>query len=377
MTGTDQAAATNVRDILKELRELGSERNRTGMARYGINVARAYGIPVAELRRISRRVGKDHELALALWDSANHEARILACLIDDATVVTEEQMEAWAGDFDSWDLCDQATNSLFRKTPHAWTKAIEWSGREEEWVRRAAFSLMASLACHDNKATDADFLRVLPLIERAAFDERNFVKKAVNWALRGLGKRNAALNAAAIKSAERIQSRASDQARGKRTTAPGVRSARWIARNALRELTSEDVRKRVASRSPANPASDTTRRREVRRALALEDKALLEECKTTFFVAGGPGGQHRNKTSSAVRLAHPATGVTVTASERRSQARNRKVALERLRKALENLTKTAAPRKPTRPTLSSKRRRVAEKKRQGERKASRRRPTED
>lgn len=160
---------------------MGSERNRAGMARYGIRVDRAFGVSVHELRKLAARLGTDHDLALALWATGNHEARILACFVDDPAAVSGAQLEAWAAAFDSWDVCDQATTSLFDLTRHAWDKAVEWAGRDEEWVRRAAFSLMAGLAVHDRAAGDADFLRLLPLIERAAADERNYVKKAASW----------------------------------------------------------------------------------------------------------------------------------------------------------------------------------------------------
>ena len=135
--------------ILSELQRLGSTRNREGMARFGINVRTAYGVPVVALRRMAKQLGRNHEVALALWATDRHEARILACFVDDPAAVTLKQMEAWVKDFDSWDLCDQATTSLFDRTPHAWRKAVEWAGRNDEWVKRAGFSLMAGLASHD------------------------------------------------------------------------------------------------------------------------------------------------------------------------------------------------------------------------------------
>lgn len=226
-------------DILAELRALGSEADRAGMARYGINVDNAFGVSIYELRRIAKRLGSDHELALALWATGNHEARLLACFVDDPAMVTEEQVEAWALDFDSWDICDQATTSLFDLTKHGWPKAAEWADREEEWVKRGGFALMAGLAVHDRAATDQGFLDLLPLIERGAWDDRNFVKKAVNWALRNIGKRNRALNAAAVACAERIRTAANQRAGGERGGDPGTRSARWVANDALRELTSD------------------------------------------------------------------------------------------------------------------------------------------
>ncbi|MBI5529724.1 MAG: DNA alkylation repair protein [Deltaproteobacteria bacterium] len=231
--------------ILAELRALGSERGRAGMARYGINVHNAFGVSVYELRKLARRLGTDHNLALALWATGNHEARLLACFIDDPAAVTEEQTETWARDFDSWDICDQATTSLFDLTKHAWAKANGWAQRDEEWVKRGGFALMAGLAVHDKSAADRAFTKMLPLIERAATDDRNFVKKAVNWALRNIGKRNRALNAAAIACVERIRAAANKRAGADRGGGPGIRSARWVATDALRELTSEKLKTRL------------------------------------------------------------------------------------------------------------------------------------
>ncbi len=245
MTTRSKARDSRIDAILAELQDMGSETNRAGMARYGINVDNAFGVSVYELRKIAKRLGTDHALALALWTTGNHEARLLACFVDDPAVVTEAQMEAWARDFDSWDLCDQATTSLFDLTPHAWTKAREWAARDEEWVRRGGFALMAGLAVHDKAASDQAFLKLLPLIERAAKDERNFVKKAVNWALRNIGKRNRALNAAAIVRAEKIRAAANKRAGGERGGDAAARSARWVAVDALRELTSAKVQARL------------------------------------------------------------------------------------------------------------------------------------
>lgn len=206
-----------------------------GMARYGINPHHNYGVSVAELRKLAREIGRDHELALRLWDAGIHETRLLATIIDEPKKVTGEQMEAWVNDFDSWDICDQCCNNLFHKTPLAYDKAFAWSQREAEFVRRAGFVLMTTLAVHDKKQDDAVFLRFLPLVKSGASDERNFVKKAVNWVLRQIGKRNPALNRAAIALATEIQ--AMDSA-----------AARWIARDALRELTSPAVQQRLQTR---------------------------------------------------------------------------------------------------------------------------------
>jgi 3-methyladenine DNA glycosylase AlkD len=231
--------------VLTELRTMGSRKEVAGMARVGINATDAFGVSVYELRKVARRLGTDHALALALWSTGNHEARLLACFVDDPTAVTEQQMERWARDFDSWDICDQATTSLFDQTPHAWPKAVEWAERDEEFTRRGGFALMAGLAVHDRTANDRDFMRLFPVIRRHATDDRNFVKKAVNWALRNIGKRNRALNAAASACAEKIRADANRQSGGTRGGDPGARAARWIATDALRELGSEKVQARL------------------------------------------------------------------------------------------------------------------------------------
>ncbi len=209
--------------VLAHLRTLANPANVAGMARYGISVTNALGVSMPALRQMARTHRREHDLALALWDSGVHEARILAALVDDPRQVTEEQMERWVAGFDSWDVCDQVCSNLFDRTAFAWAKAVEWAGRPEEFVKRAGFVLMAALAVHDKKAGDDAFLQFLPLIEREAGDNRNFVKKAANWALRGIGKRNPALREAAL-------------AAGRRIREQGTRSARWIAGDAIREL---------------------------------------------------------------------------------------------------------------------------------------------
>jgi 3-methyladenine DNA glycosylase AlkD len=214
-----------VEAVLAELHALGSEANRIGMARYGINTSRALGVPVAELRRMARRLGRDHALALDLWASEVHEARILASIVDRPSAATEPQLEAWAADFDSWDLCDQCCANLFRRTPFARAKATLWPGRDQTFVKRAGFSLIAGLA-REPSLTPDEVAAFLALIEREAGDDRNFVKKAVNWALREIGKRDPPSRALALATAERLR-------------ASRDRSARWIAADALRELTPE------------------------------------------------------------------------------------------------------------------------------------------
>jgi 3-methyladenine DNA glycosylase AlkD len=198
------------------------------MARFGISSKDTLGVPVVELRSLAREIGKDHNLALALWYSGIHEARLLASMVDDPRQVSEAQMEAWVSDIDSWDVCDGLCGNLFDRTPFAWDKAVEWSGRQEEFVKRAGFVLMTQLAVHNKQAADQRFEAFFPLILREANDDRNFVKKAVNWALRAIGKRNRRLNAKAVEVARQIQEMSS-------------RTARWIANDALRELTSEKI----------------------------------------------------------------------------------------------------------------------------------------
>lgn len=218
-------------EIITELRALANPRNVEGMARYGISPANTLGVNIPTLRSIAKRAGRDHALAAALWATGIHEARILAAMVDDPSKVTKRQMQAWANDFDSWDVVDGVCD-LFVKTPYAYEKAHAWSSHKKEYVKRAAFTMIAYLTYRDKKAPDADILQFLPVIRREAGDERNFVKKAVNWALRNTGKRNRRCNAAAIKCAEQIR-------------ADATRSGRWIAADALRELQSDAVRPRL------------------------------------------------------------------------------------------------------------------------------------
>ena len=243
----DPDAATRAARVLAELAPQGSEEARTGMARYGIAVGDAYGVSVYELRRVAKGLGRDHGLALALWATGNHEARLLASMVDDPAQVTVRQMDAWAAAFDSWDVCDQVTSNLFDKTPFAYDKVREWSAAEDEWVKRAAFATAAALAVQDEKAADEPFLEILDIISREAGDDRNYVKKAVNWALRNIGKRNVRLHVAAIAAAEAILAAADERAAADRKD-PAARSGRWIARDALRELRSDKVVERVRRR---------------------------------------------------------------------------------------------------------------------------------
>ena len=221
------------KQVIDELKALANPDNVAGMARFGISTSNTLGISMKTLEPIAKRIKRDHTLALQLWDSGIHEARILACMIDDPKQVTAAQMETWVADFDSWDVCDQACNKVFDKTLYAYTKAFEWTGREAEFVKRAGFVLIATLAVHDKKASDQPFIDFLPIIEREAGDNRNFVKKAVNWALRQIGKRNLALNVLAIQTGEAIREQDS-------------KAAKWIAADALRELTSPTVKEKLA-----------------------------------------------------------------------------------------------------------------------------------
>jgi len=224
---------------LEELRALGERRNVQGMARFGIRAKIVYGVAKPKMDALARRIGKDHQLALELWASGVHDARILAGLIDLPREVSSAQMEGWVRDFDNWDVCDGTCCHLFVFAASAWKKAVAWSRRDHEFVKRAGFALMAYLAYRDKQATDAQFRRLLPLIEREAYDNRNFVRKAVNWALRNIGKRNLRLNREATRSAARIR----------RQDSP---AARWIAADALRELQGAAVQARLRRKAGAS-----------------------------------------------------------------------------------------------------------------------------
>jgi 3-methyladenine DNA glycosylase AlkD len=222
----------NYDDIIKRLHSMANPENVKGMARYGITTHNNLGISIYHLRPLAKQIGTNHALALQLWDSQIHDARLLACFIDDPAQVTGEQMDSWAEDFDSWDICDQACTSLFDLTPFAYDKVFLWADNEKEFIRRAAFSLIAGLAVHDKNATDQDFKDLLSLCITHATDERNYVKKAVNWALRNIGKRNSSLNKQALLTAENIKKIDS-------------KSARWIASDAIRELSSQKIQEKL------------------------------------------------------------------------------------------------------------------------------------
>jgi len=213
--------------VISILKKNANPKNVEGMARFGINPEKTFGISIPFLRKLAKDIKKTspdiHILAGQLYGSGYHEAKILAGMIDDPKLVTEKQMDAWIVGFDSWDVCDQVCMNLFDKTPFAYKKAIEWTKREPEFERRAGFALMACLVWHDKRANDSQFLPFFPLIKKYATDERNFVKKAVNWALRQIGKMRPGLKKEALKTAEEILKIDS-------------KSAQWIAKDALREL---------------------------------------------------------------------------------------------------------------------------------------------
>ncbi len=219
-------------DILKQLKSLSNPKAIEGMAKYGITPEKTYGVSIPNLRRIAKEIGIDHELAQQLWASGIRETRILASMIDAPEIVTEEQMESWVKDFDYWEICDQCCQNLFEKTRFAYQKAVEWSSNDEEFIKRAGFVLMARLAFKDKGVEDGQFEEFLGIINREASDSRNFVRKAVNWALRQIGKRNLNLNKKAAETAKEIQEIDS-------------RSARWVASDAIRELTSKAVQERL------------------------------------------------------------------------------------------------------------------------------------
>jgi 3-methyladenine DNA glycosylase AlkD len=222
----------SVKDVLNRLESKAQPEQLAGMAKYGIATERRLGISVPDMRKLAKELGRDHKLALDLWRTGIAEARIVAGMVGDPAKLTEQQMEEWVKDIDSWDICDQVCMNLFEKNRLVWKKIIDWSEREEEFVKRTAFSLIACLAWHDKKASDEKFIELLPIIVREASDDRNFVKKAVNWALRNIGKRNLNLNEAAINTAKEIKRLDS-------------KAARWIAADAIRELESDAVRSRL------------------------------------------------------------------------------------------------------------------------------------
>lgn len=224
-----------VDQVMTTLQSKAKPENLEGMARFAIVGDRRMGVSVPDMRKIAKSIGKNHQLALDLWDTGVPEAMIVAGMIADPDALTEQEMEDWVVDINSWDICDQVCMNLFEKTPLADKKIHDWSTREEEFVKRAAYALIACLAWHDKEAGDEEFIEYFPIISAGATDERNFVKKAVNWGLRNIGKRNLNLNARAIEVAHQINQIDS-------------RSARWIASNALRELESDKVQERLSKK---------------------------------------------------------------------------------------------------------------------------------
>ena len=226
-----------VQAVLTSLERLADTRVLADMSgRYGIFTKKAFGVSMSNMNLLAKRLGRNHELAAALWDTGWYEARMLASLVDEPARVTPAQMDAWVGDFDNWGICDTVCFKLFDRTPHAWRKVTRWNNQEAEFVKRAAFALLWALTVHDKLATDEQFRQGLIFVLRAASDERHFVKKAVNMALRAIGKRNLGLNAAAVTVAQRL------------ADSPNA-AARWVGKDALRELTSPGVTRRLAARS--------------------------------------------------------------------------------------------------------------------------------
>jgi 3-methyladenine DNA glycosylase AlkD len=226
----------NVESVVAELKKLSSKRVRDGMARYGLPSEKALGVAVGDIRDLGKRIGHDHALALGIWKTDIYEARMVAAFLGDPERITPAQMDRWCRDFDNWGICDTLCFHLFNKTSHAWAKVEQWSDDKREFVKRAAFALLASLAGHDKSAADEQFLRTFSLIERAATDERNFVKKGVSWALRGIGHRNRELNAAARELASSLSK--SENA-----------TARWIGKDTLRDITRPAMLKRLDARA--------------------------------------------------------------------------------------------------------------------------------
>ena len=228
--------AADVQYALAWLEKRGTKSNREGMARYGIVAKKVFGVSMTTMKSLAKELGRDHALSQALFKTGWYDARMLASLVGEPDRVTPAQMERWAKAFDNWAVCDTATFCLWDRSPHAWPKVREWSNRKEEFVKRAAFAMLASLTVHDKAAPDERYLQGLKLIEREAHDERNFVKKAVNWALRSIGKRNPMLNREAVAVAKRLAEREDS-------------ASRWVGKDALRELTSPAVQRRLSKRT--------------------------------------------------------------------------------------------------------------------------------
>jgi 3-methyladenine DNA glycosylase AlkD len=236
------SAPDDVLGAIDWLKRHGSKAGRDGMARYALPSDRAFGVAMRDVQTLAKQLGRSHGLAEGLWKTGWYEARLLASYVDEPARVTPAQMDRWCRDFDNWGICDTVCFVLFDRTPHAWSKVNAWAGRKDEYVKRAAFALLWGLTVHDKSAGDEPFLQGLALVERAATDERLYVKKAVNMALRAVGKRNAALNAAAVATARRLAE-------------SGSVSATWVGKDAVRELTSASVVRRLAAKRPPRQAT--------------------------------------------------------------------------------------------------------------------------
>jgi 3-methyladenine DNA glycosylase AlkD len=222
-TSKSTSAPHRVRSVIAQLKQLSSKKTRDGMARYGIPSDKAFGVPVGVMRNLAKEVGRQHELALALWETGWYEARMLAVFVDEPASVSPAQMDHWCRDFDSWAICDTACFHLFDRTPHAWGRVQRWASRSGEFQKRAAFALLASLALHDRHSDDELFARAIPLVQRGASDDRNFVKKGVSWALRSIGRRSPELRSLSLELAGELAS----------STMP---AERWVGKDVLRDL---------------------------------------------------------------------------------------------------------------------------------------------
>jgi len=225
-------SGAKVQEVVASLERLADKKTLHGMARYGLPSDKAFGVPVGKIQKLAKQLGRSHELAAALWETGGYEARMLAAYVDEPERVTPQQMEQWCAEFDNWGIVDTVCFVLFDRSPHAWSKVGPWSKRKDEFGKRAGFVLLACLAAHDKQAGDEAFAKCLPLVERGAEDERNFVKKGVSWALRMVGRRSRKLNEAAVKVSRRLAESPND-------------AARWVGRAALKELTSPAVTKRL------------------------------------------------------------------------------------------------------------------------------------
>jgi len=222
----------SVEEVIRRLEAKAGPDQLEGMARFGMVTERRLGVSIPNMRQMSKELGKDHKLAIQLWETGIPEARILASMVDEPDKLSEAQMEDWVKSINSWDVCDQMCQNLFEKSPLAWKKVMDWSKREEEFTKRAAYALLACLAWHDKDAKDVEFIKLLPVVKRGATDKRNFVKKAVSWALRNIGKRNLNLNKAAMRTAKEMLQIDSS-------------TARWVASDAMKQLSSAPVQRRL------------------------------------------------------------------------------------------------------------------------------------